>query len=220
MSVSVEQIFKIAQPMIELLARLIEARVSRPAPQPTPSGGNTDRLPDDEHIPAPPVVVAAAATPARVTLTLRQAQYNRGLFPDTYTDQNPMGLYSDPMGMVARNEAFNRLSKLWLDLTAYDADGHELTGGRLVAANLAFRTEHKFTDEQGRVSRITGAGQREDGSPQPWQQVEDSSIGFGVTAWINSLGCNMAAKAWGEGTFTVVGSLGGVTSNMIVFRVS
>ncbi len=207
-------------PIVEMILRLL-ARPKGPAPAPIPTqgGGSVGRLPDDEHISAPPVVTAVAARPVRVTLALRQAQYNRGLFPEQYTEANPFGLYADPMGMVSRDEAFNRLSKLWFDLTAFDADGRELGGTQLTAAGLAYRTEHNFTAADGESFFIRGKGQRPDGRPEEWEQ-RDGAIGFGQQSWIDSLGCNVAAKAWGEGTFTAVGSIGDVASNSLRFRVS
>lgn len=204
-------------PLIELIKGLFKNKA--PAPRPTPSGGNTTRLPDDEHIPPPAVVSAAAIKPARVTLRLRQAQFNRDLFPDAYTADNPMGLYRDPMGMVASDNAFNRMSKLWFDLTAFDSNGRELGGNELTAAGLAYVTEHNFVAENGEAFYIRGKGQRPDGAPNEWEQ-RDGAIGFGSTSWIDSLGCNVAAKAWGEGTFVARGSIGGVDSNPIKFRVS
>lgn len=192
-----------------------------PEPKPVPNVGVVDRLPDDDHIAAPPIVVANARKVASVRLRIQKAQYSRERHPDAYTEDNPLGLYQGDLARFEHGaEAINFESKVWLDLTAFDQDGKEFLGGDLVAAGLSFRGEHVITDEAGRVTRITGKGQRPDGSPEPWEQVEETSVGLGEKSWINSLGCNEQVKVWREGTFRVVGSIGGVKSNDLTIRVS
>ncbi len=43
-----------------------------------------------------------------------KAQYNRELFPEQYTDDNPFGLYRP-----AKVDVYNRRSKIWFDCTPF-----------------------------------------------------------------------------------------------------
>lgn len=197
---------------------------NKPAPVAPITGGV--RLPDDDHIPAPTPVVVAAPKPARAVIYIQKAQYNATLFPDMYTPENPQGLYADPMGMVARGEAFNRQSKIWIDITAFDAAGNEMPAG---PNHFAFLAEHRITAPDGSVLVMQGHGQNPDGSPistgEPgtpgsYTPSESNQVGAGITSWINSIGCNLQIKTFAEGTFGVAGSQAGVSASGFSFRVS
>lgn len=204
---------QVQQTLISELLKLITGWLHRtPAPTvpvvtPTPVPVQPPGFPDD-IIPAP--------TPTRSVATVRlkrsRGQYNRERFPKEYTDDNPMGLISqdDLKGTIPF------ASKVWYDLTAYDAKGNEFLRDAVLSHNLAFQTELHVGD-----AFIIGHGAEQDGSPTPgYEAVDSDAIGNGITAWKSSLGFLHQIKAHGEGTFEVWGRVGGVESNHEILKVS
>jgi len=231
------QILSLLQQLPQLIAVLRELGifdlfkskgVSQPPAVPPPAG-MPPRLPDDVVI-LPPTSTLPALTISRVTHVIRQAQYSAKLFPDAYTPDNPYGLYKDPMGMVARNEAFNRETKFWFDLTAYDQNGRELDGARIIANKLAYKTRHAVTNlATGGVTEIVGppdgtllpGSTPEKPKPMPgYTQSEEAGFGLGITPWEDSVGFNAPMKAYAEGEFRADADLDGHDAEPFNFRVS
>jgi hypothetical protein len=187
-------LFQFLTPFIgALLDKLLHPtpRVSQPAAE-RPS---VDNLPDDKIIPAGPKPVPSA--PAGETASQRatrlgytslkvnvqKAQYNHELFPDQYDPAkggNPQGLYSP-----ARQETYNRWSKVWMNATP-------------------FKNDHAVEEDEGRtddilwgivwvwkyngVTTVQRANKNvlrdtKNGSGRPIDVVEGESVGLGQAAW-------------------------------------
>lgn len=148
-------------------------------------------LDDDE----PPVVVtppeptdpsAPAENPVvEVKASISQMQYNKSLFPDMYNESNPHGLYSAKRLREVLHEGANanRGSNFWLDLTAYDKDGKEITPDRVKALGLEFRCEH-HVEAAGREVSIVGRGPGQ----KPVKVDESDAVDNAQAAWDRSLG--------------------------------
>lgn len=183
--------------------------------KPTPAGGDDD-FPDD-HIPRP----TAGRKVAKVTLHLARAQYSRERFPQEYNANNPFGLVSQgELKEIERgNGALTWLSKFWLDLTAYDEQGHEFVRADVLTLGLAYKTEIRCGD-----AFIIGRGADAEGQPVAGYETNDTDqIGNGITAWLSSKGflhqMQCFAAADGE-TFHCSGSVNGVRSNEFDIKVS
>lgn len=174
-----------------------------------------DDFPDD-HIPVP----AADRKVTTVRLRLARAQYSRQRFPNEFTNDNRMGLYSqeDLNKIESGQQALNWQSKFWLDLTAYDAAGKEFLRDAVLSYGLAYKNEIHAGG-----CFVKGAGATPDGQPNPYSAEDTNEIGHGDTAWISSLGFLTQFKAWpaADGkTFECSGSVNGVASNVFSIRVS
>jgi len=196
---------------------LLQKRPPKAPPQPivtpTPApGGDVDGVPDD-LIPEPPKTRAVE----RVRLKILKAQYSRARFPEQYTPENPFGLY--PQAYLRRVEAGEEsiawASKVWTDLTAYDADGKEFLPPAVLKFGLAFQTEHELDG-----ASIVGAGIEPSGEPKPYEAESSDDVGNGITAWLSSNGFVHQFKVHGEGAFEARGAVAGVESNHFTVRVS
>lgn len=199
------------------LFALIERKVTKPptgpidTPTPAP-GGDVDGIPDD-LIPEPKLEREVK----RVRLKILKAQYSRARFPEQYTNENPFGLYPQSYlrQVEAGAEALNYGSKVWTDLTAYDAEDKEFLPPAVLKFGLAFRTEHQL---DGAI--IAGAGIEPSGEPKPYQAVDSNEVGNGITAWRSTNGFVHQFKVHGEGSFECQGFVAGVPSNHFTVRVS
>lgn len=218
----------VLEAILSKLTAIVVALLSRPAkpvpPQapvvqpnpPRPSGGGTDQFPDDT-IPRPPV----ARTVATVHLGIARAQYSRERFPEKYTEDNPFGLYTDAecRAFERGENAINWGSKVWLDATAKDVDGHEFLRPDVMALGLAFNTEHHLGD-----CFIRGRGADENGQPKPGYVTEDTNaVGQGISAWLNSKGFMQQFQFFTSadgGAFAAFALVNGVKSNEFTIRVS
>lgn len=175
----------------------------------TPAGGNTeDDFPDDV-IPAPPT----KAKVAKVRLKLARVQLNKQRFPDA-----PNGGLLDPetvRKIQAGDTAMNYGSKFWLDLTAYDEAGLEITRDKVLAAGLQFQTEHHCGD-----AYIIGKGGSGNEPNAGYETNSTDQIGNGDTAWRSSLGFLHQMKAHGQGEFLCSGKVASVDSNKFTIKVS
>lgn len=173
-------------------------------------------------IPAPtastPEPGQAARKIASVRLRLQQAER-----PNMTTNerlQDPGNLYPDAQGMVDRGEAFNYGAAMWFDLTAFDENGDEWQGHSILAANLEYRTRHEIRKNGTMVAFIQGLGGTGEGRPNDWQQQNANEITWAQRSWKDSVGMDARVRMGQEGTFEVVGTFAGVTSNVLTVRVS
>lgn len=188
-----------------------------PVTVPTPAPNSPDDFPDD-HIPRKPNVGRVVT---KVHIGIARAQYSRERFPEEYTPANPFGLIPDAYlrGLEKGQGALPWASKIWLDLTATDQDGHEFLRPDVQALGLAFQTEHHFGD-----AYIIGKGANPDGTPIGGYDTNDTNeIGNGISAWLSSLGFLHQMQAWDAAdgdTFEVYGVVKGVVSNKFKIKVS
>lgn len=202
-------------------------------PKPLPGTGIVvPRLPGDDNILIPPSEVPPVSLKdviGSVRMKIHMIQLSRELHPDSYTEENPQGLILGDLTEYGNgHSAIPRLSKVWLDLSAFDKAGRELGGDELKQHQLEYRAQHVIEDTavQGQTSELMGKGLNRDrnhpeyGRPLPWTQHEEAGWGFGVTAWLNSLGMNAQTKCYRESTFKAWGSVGPVKSNELTIRVS
>jgi hypothetical protein len=187
------------------------APVVVPSPSPAPAAPG---FPDDV-MPAPKRALKVGS----VKLVLSRAQYSRERFPEQYTEQNPFGFLSqaDCRALMDGSGVLPFGSKFWLDLTPFDESGRQITRPEMIAAGLSFKTNHHCGD-----AFIVGHGELPSapGEPAPYETNDTDAISNGITAWKSSLGYLHQMKAWGEGSFPVVGAVDGVMSNSFTLRVS
>ncbi len=207
--------------ILPFILALLQKELGKTSPQaPAPLPG---RLDDDEPIEAPPGApkesTAGSLDGYTVSIRIQKAQYNAKLFPGEYTDDNPFGLYpQDYLRQVEQGkEALNRSSKFWLDLTLRASDGREIGREEIRARGLAFKTRHEVKFEDGSVGFIDGKG---DPNGEGADNQPAGFVGWGGAAWAESLGFNLACKAFGEGKFEASGSVAGIKSNVLKIRVS
>lgn len=197
-----------------LILGLFRKKPTEPVTVPTPVPVQPDEEFPDDTIPEP----KAERTIKSVRLKLTRAQYNKQRFPDQYANGKD-GLYSSAelRAIEDGTSALNYASKFWLDLTAFDEEKKEFLRPAVLAAGLAYDTEHHCGD-----AYIKGFGPNEkndDGTPKA--EVESTNeIGNGITAWNSSLGFLHQMKAHKEGEFECWGSVGGVESNHFIIKVS
>lgn len=141
----------------------------------------------------------------KVKLKIGRCQFNRELFPEQYTKENKMGLYSEEQKAAALAGAFNRGSNLWLDFSPFvGSEKQEKDAVR--AAGLAFKPNWYFT--------FTPEG----GGPPSSGQVLGTGIGVAISAIegvVNvggesaddSLGYHLRFHCEGEGTYEVTATL-------------
>lgn len=168
--------------------------------------------PDPVKPPVDPVPLLS-----RVRLRLLRAQYNRTLHPEQYTDNNPDGLYSgkDRAAIERGIAALNRESNAWYDLTAYDANGVELSREQLKRAGLAFRTSFGINE-----GFIIGDGADERGNPKDWQKENPAGANISEHVWRSSLGYTVRVHHSDEGSFTIEGAVDGVSGEPLTIHVS
>lgn len=206
--------------VVDALMMLVRRFTNRPAlppagvvTKPRPSAADQDPAFPDDVIP----YTGAKPTVSKVRLKLARVQLNRKRFPDAYTKENPFGLL--PSEEVRKAEAGKQAipydSKVWLDLTAYDADGEELQRDRVIAAGLAYHTAHRVGE-----ASIVGGGANADGQPYEPTMRDTEQVSNGWTAWETSLGFLHQIKVREEGSYRCSGSVGGVESNTFTIRVS
>lgn len=176
-----------------------------------PTGGD----PDDDF---PDDVIPSTGNGGRVVATVRlklaRIQLNKQRFPEAYADgQN--GLVPNPGSYEGGSESIPYGSKIWLDLTAKDAEGREWLRGDILEAKLGFKTEHHCGG-----AFIKGKGQDAQGNPNPGYEVNEAKgVGNGITAWLSSKGFLHQMKVNQEGEFDCVGFVDGVESNSFTIRV-
>jgi hypothetical protein len=180
-----------------------------PVVVPVPNPHIDPDFPDDT-IPSPPPTRSVAS----VRLKVSRIQLSKQRFPEQYTKDNEFGLM-DKDGVQGGQKAIPYGSKVWFDLTAFDASGKEFLRDAVLSHGLAFKTEHRIGD-----ALIAGSGAQADGGPAPWAQVDTDKVGHGVTAWKSSLGFLHQTKLFGEGSFECSGSVAGVASNTFTVRSS
>lgn len=219
----------------QLVSALVGALVGlfrRQRPElPPPSMGvpvTPPALETSKSVPPPAVPKAKVSS---VRLVLSRAQYSRTLFPEQY-DDNPHGTYEgEELRKIRNGEAMNRQSRFWLDLTAYDENGHEIVPAQVDRDGLAFKTRTELTVAglgtavtEGRGPDPSGAVQPRNGRPMPLPEYVLDSGGTWIEveqeAFNASCGFLSGYKAWGEGEIRAVGYVDGVKSNEIVIRVS
>lgn len=193
---------------------------SAPVVKPTPPASQPDPTFPDDHIPRPSTDVAQRKV-TRVRIKLERVQLSRERFPKAYTEDNPFGLV-DPGQIAGGQNAMNWGSKFWVDLTAFDQDGHEFLRPDVLSYALAFNTVIKVGD-----TFIKGHGQASAGSDQPaagYETNDTNAVGQGITAWLSSLGFMQQFQAWAAAdgkSFQVSGSVDGVEAeNPFTIRVS
>jgi hypothetical protein len=156
--------------------------IPTPAPNPTTGGPFLD-----DTIPAP----AATRKVVKVVGKLARVQLNHQRFPDAPNG----GLYDDvalKSAQAGGNIPFG--SKIWLDATAYDAEGKEFLRDAVLSHGLAFKTEHHCGG-----AFIKGHGADAQGQPIAGYETNDNeNVGNGISAWISSLGFLHQMKAHGE----------------------
>lgn len=179
-----------------------------PAPRPVPP-------------PAPPVVAHADYTGLRINIA--KAQYNQELFPDQYTEKggaNEFGLYRP-----ARQEVYNRRSKIWGNVTPLKGD-HAVEHDEGAADGILWGVE--WVGIYNGVETVLKADPHvthdtHNGANRPIQVVEGESVGFGLEAW-DFAESFLAQIQVGdnEGEYELYASLPklGLRSESIKFRVS
>jgi hypothetical protein len=186
---------QLAELLRALLAELEGGTAPTPTPAPKPS--------------AEPFV--------KVRFRLLRAQYNRKLFPETYTEANPMGLYSGKvLAAIQRGEqSLNRESNAWLDLTAFREDGTELHREDIKRLKLGYETA--FFVGNG---NIIGNGQEDDGRPKPWDKVNPDGANISEETWRTSLGFTVRVHLSDEGEYECSGSVRGQDGESFTLKVS
>lgn len=179
---------------------------AQPVVAPQPAAVQPDPQFPDDHIPRP----EAERRVTKVRIKLERVQVSRERFPQLYTEDNPFGLV--PARPIQDGQTqMNWGSKFWVDLTAYDQDGHEFLRPDVLKYSLAFNTEIKVGD-----AFTKGLGPATSGSDQPkagYEQVSTNAIGQGITAWLSTLGFMHQFQAFAAADrqkFTVSGSVDGM----------
>jgi len=180
--------------IFSLLGSFLE-RLLHPQPrvsQPAVDRPLVDDLPDDKIIPpgkpvpsAPP----AAETPEHLAKRLgytalkinyQKAQYSHKLFPEMYTEDNPMGLYRP-----ARQDTYNRWSKIWMNATPFKGDhGVETSEGEVdgILWGIVWEWEYNGVVTIQAASPTVTRDTR-NGSNRPVDVVTGESVGLGMSAW-------------------------------------
>ena len=160
--------------METLLVSAIDALLNRGA-APVPAGeGNDHFLPSDDPIVLPPrdkPKPSLVGPISKVELRILRAQYNGKLFPEMYTKDNPFGLYSQSelKECTGGKQAFNRESKLWLDLSPFVKVGgkdRKLTRDEVLKRGMQYLTRHECVTAGEGVTFIHGTGTDKEGQPQ------------------------------------------------------
>jgi hypothetical protein len=154
---------------------------------------------------------------SRCRLRLLRAQYNRKLFPEQYTENNPDGLYRGK-ALVPGPDGFvtlNRESNAWFDWTLWDVNGLELSRDQIKRLKLGYETLFNIGD-----GYIAGGGQEDDGRPKDWDKVNPSGANISEEAWRTSLGFNVRVHFSDEGEYTVTCAMHGMEGAPIKVRVS
>lgn len=222
-AIDVGQVIQIAQqlPTFIALFQQVLALFHRPKPS----------IPEPPATPAPPPVPGTPAPVPIPQVRVRKVGTIRALLqkaerPDmsvTPRRHDPGNLYPDPMGMVARNEAFNYGASFWLDGTLYDEHGDPIEDQEIVESNLEFRCSHEIYRDGQIVAYIRGEGDDNptgEGSPAPYHTWSIDGIRVADTSWRRSAGLNARFQIDIEGTFEMVVKSGGVESNRFTLRTS
>lgn len=172
-------------------------------------------IPDNDPEPGKPQ--PAERNISRVRLRLLRAQYNKKLFPEQYTENNPQGLYSGKELEAIRNGSgkLNRESNIWADLSAFGPDGVELQREQLKRLGLAYKTAFTINDGQ-----IVGNGADPEGRPNDWERINPTGANISEEAWRTSLGYNVRIHLADEGRYTVNGSVDGFDGDPFTVEVS
>lgn len=158
----------------------------------------------------------------KVKLKIGRAQFNRDIFPEKYTKENKMGLYSQEEKAQALASAFNRSSNLWLDFSPFSG-GEKQEKDAVLAAGLAFKPNWFVTfvaegsqgEQHGRIMG-TGKGVAEESIPDVFNIGGESAD--------ESLGYHIRFHVVGEGSYRVRAELplpdGRVLADEVEFKVS
>lgn len=165
----------------DLLAKLFSGH-GKSVSVPATERPKVEDFPDDKIIPAPPHPTPPPVPTGYtgVKLNVAKAQYNRGLFPEQYTEDNPFGLYRPAFVPV-----YNRNSKIWFNATPFKGD-HAVeedegrTDGILweVVWYLTYNGHLTVLKASKTVFHDT-----HNGAGRPIQVVEGDSVGCGLEAW-------------------------------------
>ncbi len=182
--------------METLLTAAVDALLNRgAAPVPTEEG-NDNFLPSDDKVDLPPRdeerKPSLLAPIHKVELKILRAQYNGKLFPGMYTKDNPFGLYSqfELKECASGKQAFNRESKLWLDLSPFVKVGgkdYKLSRDEVIKRGMQYLTKHICITSGEGATFIHGTGVSKDGQPLYTAEAH-GAVGNGISAWIASLG--------------------------------
>lgn len=154
---------------------------------------------------------------SRVRFRVLRAQYNRAKHPEMYTPDNPMGLYSGKAiaAALAPGGHFNTESNVWLDLTAYDGQGVELSRDHIKRIGLAYQTEFRIGD-----GHIVGRGAKPDGTPVDWVKQNPDGANISEETWRTSLGFTVRVHLSDEKEWRCTGAVRGQEGDAIVLRAS
>lgn len=198
----------IVSAILSLLSGLFTGLIAKIGNKRPPVSGPSDGggfLPPDTAVPDDKIPVSPTLDKLKdytsLKLSFFKAQYNRELFPDQYTDNNPMGLYRP-----AKQDVYNRRTKIWFDCTP-------------------FKGSHPVQTDEGRSDRILWtpvwhlvyggdetkvfANKKQlhdtaNGEGRPIQVVEGESVSCGFSPWDFAHGfLNQINVGDNEGEYTV-----------------
>jgi len=224
--------------METLFTSVINAILNRgAAPVPTEEG-NDHFLPSDDPVELPPrdeeKKPSLTAPVHKVELRILRAQYNGKLFPKMYTKDNPFGLYSQSelKKCASGEQAFNRESKLWLDLSPFvkvNKKDYKLTRDEVLKRGMAYLTQHTCITAGEGETFIHGTGVDVEGQPKYTAEAK-GAVGNGISAWVASLGYVHQVKVDEADKITIQGMVWDtqvgenesslVVSNILKIRVS
>ncbi len=208
----------LVEAVMQALLRLF-ARTPKTIPEPSPVAP----APPVPNTPAPVPILPVPAVPA---LAYARLSIDKAEKPDmtvTPRRHDPGNLYADPMGMIARDEAFHYGSSFWANATLFAATGDPIEDQELVAADLEFDGEHLIYRGDELVAYIKGAGDTNPvggGAPAPYHTWSIDGIRIADRSWRQSAGLNPRFTIEIEGTFTLVYRIRGIEANRITLRTS
>lgn len=173
--------------LISLLGGLfsgIFAKFTKKRPDVSGPSTGTGFIPDDTAIPDDKIIVPPLADKLKEYTSVRlgffKAQYNRELFPEMYTDENPMGLYKP-----AKQEVYNRRTKIWFDCTPFKGNRAVQTEEGRVDGILWTPVWHLTYggDETKVYANKKQLHDTNNGPGRPIQMVEGDSVGNGFSPW-------------------------------------
>jgi hypothetical protein len=169
------------------LAQLIQGLLNRKpsVSQPAVDRPPVEELPDDKIIPAGPKPTPSSPDLGYTSLKInvQKAQYNRELFPDQYDPAkggNKFGLYSP-----ARQETYNRWTKLWMNATPFKGD-HAVQTDEGAKDDILWEVVwHWVYNGVETIQRANRSVTRDtpNGVGRPIDVVTGESVGLGQAAW-------------------------------------
>jgi hypothetical protein len=206
------------QPLLKLFFTLFKILIPPPPVAIPPAPGPVDPgRPGGPSLPQTPI-------DTRPTRVLSGAALScAGMEKPKRVGGGPGVNYSDHLGMIERKENFNYDCVGIFYGSGRDANGDELFGEDIIAADIEFRNTYRVYFNGRLTALVEGKGDDNpvgEGKPAPWHEVKSEHVTIGSSRWLGSAGCDNRIVFHAQGVYEVEFEYHGYVAGRIEIHVS